>query len=570
MKKLLILFLICSSFILSQQYDPPAGYTPYYGLRLYNQGDKPGADSINQNYLDIDQALHDLKIYLSKYFRWEADSILYPSDSFWNAVDSIASSGGGATTFLELTDTPPSYTANADKLVVANSIPDGLEFSTTTITQVDDAVAKRHAAGTETLGGDLSGTVSNATVDKIKNIPIDAPTAVDHNKVATYDSTGGNIKWAGASVSGSGSEGIGYIDSYKFDSGTDTWTPLSGLSGETIVQVTIDATYMHSGIIKAAIDGIVVELVNKSGLVTRVLNPTSSLTIYVSEDIKNYNLDNVFGDNYWNGGFKINRTGTKIWAGGRYDLTIYQASLPSAGEFGSAVYSGINFDCSPYTGLNTELIDFTFNLTESKFWLLADDGTANTGTLYQFSLSTPGDISTASYDGKALWINSSLESIARTVCINADEDRIWVGGANSNRILQYNLSTPGDLATAVYTSSLSVGAVANILGLYVNLNSSMIYFNNADYSGPIFKTVCYEMTTPKDITTGVYREQIDLPLESDDWHGLTFTEGETKMWLSSTRGAVREYILNIPGKLSSRYQENTIFSGKALALIAYK
>ncbi|MCK9471491.1 MAG: hypothetical protein M0Q88_07050 [Bacilli bacterium] len=94
MKKLIflgMLFFICSNFIFGQ-FDPPKGHTKYYGFRLYEQGARPGADSINQNYVDIDQALNDLQIYLSEYFRLEADSILYPSDAFFAKIDSLSQS----------------------------------------------------------------------------------------------------------------------------------------------------------------------------------------------------------------------------------------------------------------------------------------------------------------------------------------------------------------------------------------------------------------------------------------------------------------------------------------------
>ena len=34
--------------------DKPSGYTKNYNLRLYNSGSYPGADSLNQNIIDID------------------------------------------------------------------------------------------------------------------------------------------------------------------------------------------------------------------------------------------------------------------------------------------------------------------------------------------------------------------------------------------------------------------------------------------------------------------------------------------------------------------------------------
>lgn len=41
----------------AQAQDAPTGYTPNYGLRLWDEGDYPSADSVNQNLIDIDLSL---------------------------------------------------------------------------------------------------------------------------------------------------------------------------------------------------------------------------------------------------------------------------------------------------------------------------------------------------------------------------------------------------------------------------------------------------------------------------------------------------------------------------------
>jgi len=89
---LIILFFIYNSIVFGQ-YDKPKSYTNYYGFRLYAQGAKPGADSINANYTEIDQALNDLQVYLdSTYFELEADSILTPTTGFFTKIDSLSQS----------------------------------------------------------------------------------------------------------------------------------------------------------------------------------------------------------------------------------------------------------------------------------------------------------------------------------------------------------------------------------------------------------------------------------------------------------------------------------------------
>lgn len=44
------------------------------------------------------------------------------------------------------------------------------------ISDVSDAISKKHTAGSETQGGDISGTVGNATVNKIKNRDVEITT----------------------------------------------------------------------------------------------------------------------------------------------------------------------------------------------------------------------------------------------------------------------------------------------------------------------------------------------------------------------------------------------------------
>lgn len=44
--------------------DAPSGYTDHLELRLYNTGSYPSADSLNQNMIDIDNAVHGNRLAL--------------------------------------------------------------------------------------------------------------------------------------------------------------------------------------------------------------------------------------------------------------------------------------------------------------------------------------------------------------------------------------------------------------------------------------------------------------------------------------------------------------------------
>lgn len=59
-----LLLILLSAGSVYSQYDPPIGRTTYYFLRMWGEGDRPGADSVNKNLIDIDLYLHNLNTHI--------------------------------------------------------------------------------------------------------------------------------------------------------------------------------------------------------------------------------------------------------------------------------------------------------------------------------------------------------------------------------------------------------------------------------------------------------------------------------------------------------------------------
>ena len=70
-------------------------------------------------------------------------------------------------------------------------------------------------------------------------------------------------------------------------------------------------------------------------------------------------------------------------------------------------------------------------------------------TVYQYSLSTAWDVSTASYDSKYKSV-SSEEISPRSVAFKSDGSKMYIVGTSSDTVYQYSLST--DVSTASYDS----------------------------------------------------------------------------------------------------------------------
>ena len=82
-------------------------------------------------------------------------------------------------------------------------------------------------------------------------------------------------------------------------------------------------------------------------------------------------------------------------------------------------------------------------------------------TVYQYSLSTAWNVTTASYDSKSFSV-SSEEAAPRTMQLNDDGTRLFVVGTGTTEVEQYDLSTAYDISTASYsTYNLSVSSQAS-------------------------------------------------------------------------------------------------------------
>jgi sugar lactone lactonase YvrE len=79
-------------------------------------------------------------------------------------------------------------------------------------------------------------------------------------------------------------------------------------------------------------------------------------------------------------------------------------------------------------------------------------------TVFQYTLSTPFDLSTASYDNVSFSV-SAQDTIPYGIAFNNDGSKMYMVGINNGSVYQYTLSTPFDLSTASYDSvSFSVNA----------------------------------------------------------------------------------------------------------------
>lgn len=168
-------------------------------------------------------------------------------------------------------------------------------------------------------------------------------------------------------------------------------------------------------------------------------------------------------------GLQFNDDGTKMYATGYVSDSIYQYDLSSAFNLSTASYSNVNFSVANQEAAPRSI---TFNSDGTKFYVSGPGSDA----IFEYNLSTAYDMSTASYNNVSLSV-SSVDGTAVGWVFNNDGTKAILGGDANNSLYQYSLSTAYDLSTASYDSvSFSVGSQEPSLeGIRFNADYTKIY-----------------------------------------------------------------------------------------------
>ena len=164
-----------------------------------------------------------------------------------------------------------------------------------------------------------------------------------------------------------------------------------------------------------------------------------------------------------------------------------------------------------------------FKSDGTKFYLIG----VNNDTVYQYSMSTAWDASTASYDGVSFSANSQQPN-AEDLFFSTDGDKLYVIGMGGVHLYQYTLSTPWDISTASYDSiSFDTSSYnAYPAGIYFNPKGDKFYVAGTTVDE-------YTMTTNWDIGTAshsaTYTIANDAPTTSP--HGLYFKPDGARMFV---------------------------------------
>ena len=264
-----------------------------------------------------------------------------------------------------------------------------------------------------------------------------------------------------------------------------------------------------------------------------------------SIDLSNVTYDNVSFDvsgqtTHLSFGQSFNNDGTKMYiigmTTGNYARNMFQYTLSTGFDMNTASYDNVSF-----IDLSEELyfMDVKFNNDGTKMYMIG----FYSESVYQYTLSTGFDISTASYDNVSFSVETEDATPSRIIFKN-DGTKMYILGSNSDTVYQYTLSISFDLSTALYDNvNFYVGSTPSLgsnegYGIALSSDGTKLYRVGLETSD-VYQ---YTLSTPFDLSTASY-DSVTFNVGSQETtiRDVTFSGDGTKMYILGDNKTIYQY-----------------------------
>jgi len=235
-------------------------------------------------------------------------------------------------------------------------------------------------------------------------------------------------------------------------------------------------------------------------------------------------------------GIAFSADGTKLYVLGGTNKAVYQYTLSTAWDASTATYASKSVSVSAQASNPWGL---TFSADGSKMYV-TDQGTSS---VYEYGLTTAWDVSTASYASKSM-STATQDSKPHGLAFDSTGTILYVAGYSSGTIYQYTLTTAYDVSTGTYSGkSLWTAGTSDTPGwLAFKPDGTKVMFTGAfSHIG-----MSYEWTlgTAWDISTGSSGSAVSFNLATQDATPTGFAvnpDGSTFYAAGTTNKRVYEY-----------------------------
>lgn len=216
-------------------------------------------------------------------------------------------------------------------------------------------------------------------------------------------------------------------------------------------------------------------------------------------------------------------------------------------------------------------LDFSSQITTALGIYISPGGSklflASTDTpekIFQYSMSTPWDMSTATYDSKNYDV-SSEDNDPKGLSFNPSGTKMYVVGDGNDNVYQYSLGTPWDVSTASYDSK-SYSVATSTGDIFMRSDGTTLYTAT---NGAPDRIDQHTLSTPWDISTAATASKShDVSSEVLVPEGVSFKSNGTKMFVidsTNTTGKIYQYSLSTSWDVSTATYDSINFSAQAQA-----
>ena len=248
-------------------------------------------------------------------------------------------------------------------------------------------------------------------------------------------------------------------------------------------------------------------------------------------------------------GMIFGNNGTKMYIVGA-GASVYQYTLSSGFDLSTASYDSVSFSV---TSQDTSPRGIAFNLTGEKMFIIGQGSDA----IYQYTLSIAWDVSSASYDSASFSV-SAQDTTPQDLFFNLDGSKFFMVGDTTDTVYQYSLSTPFLISSASY-DSVSFSAASQSTGcVALSFNNTGTRMFISDYwNDTIYQ---YSLSSGFDLSTASYDSiNFSVASQSDNPQGLAFSSDGTKFFVTTVTGSSVFQYSTGTGSVT------TVLAGKALS-----
>tara|TARA_Y100000389_G_scaffold72039_1_gene68787 strand:- start:4699 stop:8184 length:3486 start_codon:yes stop_codon:yes gene_type:complete len=193
---------------------------------------------------------------------------------------------------------------------------------------------------------------------------------------------------------------------------------------------------------------------------------------------------------------------------------------------------------------NSYTEDLWFSPDGLRLVILGSSGSTD-HAVHTYTLTSPWDLTTATYDSKTININSTGGGGVAGIHLSPDGRKIFIASNSTNKVHEYTLSTAYDVSTATETRTLDISSqTGGVSGIRFNHQGTQMFISDSSNGIIVYQ---YQLALPFNVSSASYVTSHTGSSGSGAGKGLAFSPDGAYL---HTVGNGRVYEITLTGNVS--------------------